>query len=131
MQASELREIGPALAEAASQGVKAVLVLRDPLLVRNRENIVKTMNDLGLAAIYETPDFIAAGGLIAYGADLAALFRQAADYVDRILKGADPAELAVQQPTSFHLVVNQRAARDLRIELPVTLLAIADEVLEE
>ena len=127
---SEPRDIAPALARAALEGVKAFLVIRDPLIVRSRDAIVKAFNKLGLAAIFETPDFVEAGGLIAYGADLAGLFRQAADYVDRILKGASPAELAVQQPTSFRLVVNQRTARDLGINIPLALLAAADEVVE-
>ena len=130
VQATEPQEIAPALARAASEGVKAFLVIRDPMIVRSRDVIVKAFSKLGLAAIFETPDFVEAGGLIAYGADLAELFRRAADYVDRILEGASPAELAVQQPTSFRLVVNQRTARDLGIEIPLALLATADEVVE-
>jgi putative ABC transport system substrate-binding protein len=130
-QANEPRDIAPALAKAALDGVKAFLVIRDPLILRSRDAIVRAFNELGLAAIFETPDFVEAGGLIAYGADLASLFRQAADYVHRILEGASPAELAVQQPTSFRLVVNQRTARDLGIEIPLALLATADEVVED
>ena len=130
VQATEPQEIAPALARAASEGVRAFLVIRDPMIVRSRDVIVKAFSKLGLAAIFETPDFVEAGGLIAYGADLAELFRRAADYVDKIFKGASPAELAVQQPTSFRLVINQRTARDLGIEIPLALLATADEVVE-
>jgi putative ABC transport system substrate-binding protein len=83
-----------------------------------------------LPAIYPLPFFCEAGGLVSYGAKTHALYVGAASYVDRILRGANPAELPVQGPTEFELVVNQRTARQLGIQLPVSLLARADEVIE-
>ena len=83
-----------------------------------------------LPAVYEFPVFVREGGLISYGIDSAAQYRQAASYVDRILKGAKPAELPVQEPTKFTLFVNLKTARTLGLTVPPSLLATADEVIE-
>jgi putative ABC transport system substrate-binding protein len=83
-----------------------------------------------LPAVYGQRYDVAAGGLISYGPDIVDQFRQAATYIDRILKGANPAELPVQAPTKFQLVINLRTAKGLGLSVPQALLASADEVIE-
>ena len=130
VEAREPLQIDPGLAAAAAQGVRAFLVIRDPFTVRNRAAIVNALGHLRMLAIFETSEFVEAGGLMFYGADFADLFERSADYVDKILKGARPADLPVQQPTKFVLVINQKVAVARGIRIPETLLARADEVIE-
>jgi putative tryptophan/tyrosine transport system substrate-binding protein len=122
--------IAAGLAAAAAQGVRGFLVIRDPFTVRNAAAIVRALHDLHLLAVFETEDFVEAGGLLSYGADLAELFRQSAAHIDKVLKGARPAELPIQQPTKFALVIHDRVARERGIRLPQSLLARADRVIE-
>jgi putative tryptophan/tyrosine transport system substrate-binding protein len=110
-----------------AQRVDAMLVITDPLTLRHRDAIVQGAAEHRVPAVYEFAEFARAGGLVAYSASIAALFERAAVYVDKILKGAKPSELPVEQPTKFELVVNERAARDLGLALPQTLLVRADE----
>lgn len=107
-----------------------VIVPSDPVTNSRRKPIVDLAARYRLPAIYALRAAVADGGLMSYGVDLIELFRQAAIYADRILKGEKPADLPVQLPTKFELVVNLRTARTLALDIPPTLLATADEVVE-
>jgi ABC-type uncharacterized transport system substrate-binding protein len=106
-----------------------LVVLPNPVADVNRELIVRTATRHGLPAIYDRY-YVASGGLMSLGIDTADQFKQAASYVDRILKGAKPAELPVQQPTKFELVINLKTAKALGLDVSPMLLARADEVIE-
>jgi putative ABC transport system substrate-binding protein len=109
---------------------RGVIVLPSVVTIASRDRIIALMARYRLPAVYEFPVFVREGGLISYGIDSAAQYRQAASYVDRILKGAKPAELPVQEPTKFALFVNLKTARTLGLTVPPSLLATADEVIE-
>jgi putative ABC transport system substrate-binding protein len=96
----------------------------------NRGLIINLAAKYRLPAIYSDRYFAESGGLASFGNNVPDLFRRAADYVDRILKGAKPAELPVQLPTKFELLINLKTARNLGLDLPEALLATADEVIE-
>jgi putative ABC transport system substrate-binding protein len=98
--------------------------------VRHRDLIVKLAAAYKLPAVYYERLFVTAGGLIAYGADFVDQYRRAAGYVDRILKGEKPADLPVQAPTKYELVVNLKTAKTLGLTIPPSVLARADEVIE-
>jgi putative tryptophan/tyrosine transport system substrate-binding protein len=123
-------EIEIAIAETARQPGSGVFCLPDTLVILHRELLGS------LTARYRLPTISAfravskAGGLVSYGVDIIDLYRRAASYVDLILKGAKPADLPVQQPTKFELVINLKTAKALGLEIPPTLLAVADEVIE-
>ena len=102
----------------------------DRLFFEHRARIVDLAAKERLPALYDVKEFIQAGGLISYGPDLADLFRRVPYYVDRILKGAKPADLPVEQPTKFELVLNLKTAKALGLTVSPTLLARADEVIE-
>jgi putative ABC transport system substrate-binding protein len=98
--------------------------------LQNREHIIKHAAKHRLPAIYFQPIFVENGGLISYGPDFADEFRRLAIYVDKILKGAKPADLPVEQPTKFNLAINLRTAKALGIKFPAHLLMAADKVIE-
>jgi putative ABC transport system substrate-binding protein len=105
-------------------------VLPDSLAVVHSELIVSLAEHHHLPAVYPFRLFAAKGGLLAYGLDIPEVYRQAANYVDRILRGTKPSDLPVQAPTKFELVVNLNTAKMLGLTVPPTLLARADEVIE-
>ena len=107
-----------------------VIALPDSFLVTHRELIVRILNSRRLPAVYAFRQFATVGGLLSYGVDLSEQYRQAASYIDRILRGAAPGELPIQAPNKFELIINQKTAHDLRISIPMHLLASADEVIE-
>jgi putative ABC transport system substrate-binding protein len=121
------RSLAGAFDAMRAERVDAMLVVTDPLTLRHRDAIVKGARDHRVPAVYEFAEFARAGGLVAYSASIPALFERAATYVDKILKGANPADLPVEQPTKFELVVNDHAARDLGLAVPQALLLRADE----
>ena len=107
-----------------------LLVIDDPMLGSKRVNIVKWVAMSGLPAMYGWRDWVDAGGLMSLGANVDEMFRQAGSYVDKILKGAKPADLPVEQPTKFELVINIKTAKTLALTIPPSLLARADQVIE-
>src|SRR6516162_1363863 len=123
-------EIAGIIAAQARIPGGGLLVMPDVFNDANGELIIALATSSGVPAIYPRPVFAETGGLIAYGADLAEQFRQAAGYIDRILKGANPGDLPVQQPTKFELVINLKTAKPLGLEISPTLSARADEVIE-
>jgi putative ABC transport system substrate-binding protein len=105
-------------------------VLASPITNLHRELIIALAARHRLPAVYSYRYFVADGGLMSYGADVVDLFRRAASYVDRILMGAKPGDLPVQQPTKFELVINLKTAKALGLEVPLFLQQRADEVIE-
>jgi putative ABC transport system substrate-binding protein len=115
---------------AAAQQAKAMDVLASPFFNANRARLVELAARYRLPAMYESDEFVRAGGLISYGAGLVDLFRRMAGYVDKILKGAKPADLPVEQPTKIDLTINLKTAKALGLVLPPAMIARADEVIE-
>jgi putative tryptophan/tyrosine transport system substrate-binding protein len=118
----------------AFQGLKtradALYVAVDQLMVANRSSILASALDVRMPTIFSARDFVKAGALMSYGPSYTERFGRAADYVDKILRGAKPADLPVEQPTRFELVINLTTAKTLGLDVPASLLATADEVVE-
>jgi ABC-type uncharacterized transport system substrate-binding protein len=119
-----------AFSEMTMARAGALTVLDSLMFFNERRRLVDLAAKNRLPAVYTSRDFVDAGGLMAYGANRADFFRRAATYVDRILKGAKPAELPVEQPTKFELVINLKTAKALGLMIPQTLLLRADQVIE-
>jgi len=108
----------------------ALVVFSDGLINAHRKQILEFATSARLPAMYPYREFVVEGGLMSYAPSFVELFRRAATYVDKILRRAKPADLPVQQPTAFELVINLKAANALGLDMPATLLARADEVIE-
>jgi putative ABC transport system substrate-binding protein len=124
--AETLRALRPAIFSGAS----AVVVIRDGMFYSYRRDVVALINAARVPAIYPERVYADDGGLMSYGANLTDNFRRAAVYVDRILKGASPADLPIQEPMKFDFVVNLKTAKELGLTIPPLILARADEVIE-
>ena len=122
-------DIAPAF-EALKRQADALYVVVDALVAANRTRIITFALAAHLPTIFNTGTYVEAGALMSYGPNFPDLYRRTADYVDRILRGAKPGDLPVEQPTKFDLVVNLTTAKALGLEIPPSLLARADEVIE-
>jgi putative tryptophan/tyrosine transport system substrate-binding protein len=123
-------QFGAAAGEIVRQRSHAVVVVTDPFYLNERANLHAVMQGTRLPVAYGWREHVVAGGLFSYAADLAATFRHVAQYVDRILKGAKPADLPVEQPTKFELVINLKTAKALGITISKDVLLRADEVIQ-
>ena len=123
-------ELPAAFSVITEQRAEAFIVFPSPMLFNQYKRIVAFAASRRLPAMYQAREFVDAGGLMSYGANLAELFRAAAPFVDRIIKGAKPSELPVEQPTRFELVVNLKTAKDLGLTITREFLLITDDVIE-
>ena len=130
VEATTAEELDIAFASAANQHADAIIVLGDPLTFGHATQVTALAAKHRLPAIYISRFFVTNGGLISYGPDFGDLFFRAGGYVDKILKGAKPSDLPVEQPTKFLLVINMKTAEALGLTVPPSLLARADEVIE-
>ena len=119
-----------ALRPAVFSGASAVVVVPDGVFYNYRRDVVALVNAARLPAIYPERDYVDDGALMSYGANVRDNFRRAAGYVDRILKGASPADLPIQEPVKFDFVVNLKTAKELGLTIPPLILGRADEVIE-
>jgi ABC-type uncharacterized transport system substrate-binding protein len=123
-------EFDNAFSAMGAANADALIVLPSPMLFAEHRRIVELAGKKRLPAMYQAREFVDAGGLMSYGSNLFDLARRAATYVDKILKGAKPADLPVEQPTKFELLVNLKTARELGLTIPREFLLLADEVIE-
>jgi putative tryptophan/tyrosine transport system substrate-binding protein len=125
-----LGDFGAALEVVVQQHPGALITVEDPLTMNYRNQIAEFAAKTRMPAIYGLREYVDAGGLMSYGANYPDQARRAAVYVDKILKGASPADLPVEQPTKFELVINLKTAKALGLDVPPALIALADEVIE-
>ena len=130
LNASDSRDFADLSATLAKEPPGALLVGSDPLFLTRRDEVVALVMRYRIPAIYAEREFVAAGGLISYGASIADGYRQAGLYVGKILEGANPGDLPIMQATKFDLVINLTTAKALGLVVPDKLVALADEVIE-
>jgi putative tryptophan/tyrosine transport system substrate-binding protein len=129
LEVRDPKDVGTSFRAASKDRADAVLVLSSPVIFFQRTQVTDLAVKNRLPAIYPQTEYTEAGGLMYYGANTPDLFRRAATYVDKILKGAKPADLPVEQPTKFELVVNLKTAKQISITIPPNVLARADKVI--
>ena len=122
-------DIAPALATLAGHA-DGLYVLSEPLVNAHRAKILETVTAAKIPTVFGFREFVDAGGLMSYGANFSDLFRRAADFTDSILRGAKPADMPVQRPVKFDLIVNLKAAKALGLKIPESFLVLADEIIE-
>ena len=127
---NEPDKIKALFAGAAAQGIGGVATMASPFFNYNRKSLIDEVTANRLPSIWEAATYVRDGGLLAYGPSFSDMYRRSVGYVARILKGAKPEDLPVEQPTRFELAVNLRTARSLGIEIPPALISRADEVIE-
>ena len=130
MEVRQANDLDEAVAAIARGQGNALIVFADPLTFTHRQHIMDMAAQRGLVAVSGAREFADAGGLMSYGPSFPEMFRHAATYVDKILKGAKPADLPVEQPTTFELVINMKTAKALGIKIPQSILLRADKVIE-
>jgi putative ABC transport system substrate-binding protein len=130
LHASTEEQISASFSALSRERVGALVVQNDAFFDSQRSQIVALASSNAIPAIYHIREFPAAGGLMSYGASLADAYRQVGSYAGRILKGASPGEMPVEQPTRFELVINVKTAKALSIKVPQSMLLRADEVIQ-
>jgi len=130
LNAQTPEEIESALAAATKERAGAVIVALDPLFIQQKIQIAAQTTKHRLPSIFSNREYAEAGGLMSYGQNQVEIYRRAAEYVDRIFKGAKPAELPVEQPTKLELLINRKTAKTLGLTIPQSLLISADKVIE-
>jgi putative ABC transport system substrate-binding protein len=130
LNARNAQEIDTAFEEFVRAGADSFITATDPILLDRRDQIVSFAGRRSVPAVYFVRQFAVAGGLLSYGPSISWMYRQAGEYVGQILKGAKPAEMPVMQPTQFEFVLNLKTAKALRLSIPFTLQAGADEIID-
>jgi putative ABC transport system substrate-binding protein len=130
LQVQTAADFDSAFGTGSEEHIDSLIVVEDPLTISRRRQIVDFAAKLRIPAVYGAKTFVDAGGFVSYGASFPDLYRQTAFYVDKILKGANPGDLPIEQATKFELVINRKTAKALDLNVPDQLLALADEVIE-
>ncbi|HEX6438547.1 MAG TPA: ABC transporter substrate-binding protein, partial [Candidatus Binatia bacterium] len=130
LEIQSVNEFDGAYSASKKNNAEAINVLASPILFAYRQDLVNLSATHRLPGMYENKEFVEIGGLMSYGANLDELYRRSATYVDKILKGAKPSDLPVEQPTKFELVINLKTAKQIGLKIPPNVLARADRVIK-
>lgn len=130
LEVSNVSQVPEKIRAGIRAGASGLLVTEDPLTLAARQQISDLCLQYRLPAVYGDGEFVRAGGLMSYGTDRQQLFRRAAEFVDKLLKGANPSAIPIEQPTKFELFINMKAAKLIGLKIPDSILALADEVIE-